>query len=161
MWISWGLLWCFYQLFVLSFWRHPLVTNWWANTWFSLSKFSVWGELFLKKKQIKLGCLSGCMKVIHTVCVKHTTRLLQWFHTLWVQVGSEAWARRHGINVLLDHISHCSKSPAGHGHRANTFMSHYAFMKGACGVVIETGLGANPAGKLREDTRTVSLQGNQ
>ncbi len=33
-WITWGLLWCFYQLFGLSFWRHPftaedpLVSKW-------------------------------------------------------------------------------------------------------------------------------------
>ncbi len=35
MWITCGLLWCFYQLFGLSFWRHPftaedpLVSKWW------------------------------------------------------------------------------------------------------------------------------------
>ncbi len=37
-WITCGLLWCFYQLFGLSYWRHPftaedlLVSNWW-NLW--------------------------------------------------------------------------------------------------------------------------------
>ncbi len=37
MWITCGLLWCFYQLFGLSFWRHPftaedpLVSKWWKN----------------------------------------------------------------------------------------------------------------------------------
>ncbi len=37
-WITCGLLWCFYQLFELSFWRHPftaehpLMRHWWNNT---------------------------------------------------------------------------------------------------------------------------------
>ncbi len=37
-WITCGLLWCFYQLFGLSFWRHPftaedpLVSKWWNAT---------------------------------------------------------------------------------------------------------------------------------
>ncbi len=33
MWITWGLLWCFYQLFGLSFWRHPFTAedHWWAS----------------------------------------------------------------------------------------------------------------------------------
>ncbi len=33
-WITFGLLWCFFQLFGLSFWRHPFTAyliHWWAN----------------------------------------------------------------------------------------------------------------------------------
>ncbi len=41
-WITCGLLWCFYQLFGLSFWRHPftaedpLVSEWWNATFLQL-----------------------------------------------------------------------------------------------------------------------------
>ncbi len=56
---------------------HPLVSKHLDG----LSKFSFWGELFLKK-QIKLGSLSGCMKVIHTDCVKHNTPTAMSSHTL-------------------------------------------------------------------------------
>ncbi len=51
-WISCGLLWCFYQLFGLSYWRHPftaedpLLSKWWKmlhspNLWWRNS-FSSW-----------------------------------------------------------------------------------------------------------------------
>ncbi len=30
-WITCGILWCFYQLFGLSFWRHPFRIHWWAS----------------------------------------------------------------------------------------------------------------------------------
>lgn len=36
-------------------------------------------------------------------------------------------------------------------------MSHYAFMNGACGVVIEADLGANPAGTHCERTGELSV----
>ncbi len=42
-WITCGLLWCFYQLFGLSFWRHPftaedpLVSKWWNATFLQIS----------------------------------------------------------------------------------------------------------------------------
>ncbi len=73
MWITCGLLWCFYQLFGLSFWRHPftaedpMVSKWcnatflhismkkltllhlvWPEGEYILSKFSFLGELFLE-----------------------------------------------------------------------------------------------------------------
>ncbi len=41
-WITCGLLWCFYQLFGLSFWRHPftaedpLVSKWWNATFLQI-----------------------------------------------------------------------------------------------------------------------------
>ncbi len=41
-WITCGLLWCFYQLFGLSFWRHPftaehpLVSRWWNATFLQI-----------------------------------------------------------------------------------------------------------------------------
>ncbi len=31
-----GLLWCFNQLFGLSFWRHPLVNKWWTAQCFQI-----------------------------------------------------------------------------------------------------------------------------
>ncbi len=67
-WIICGLLWCFYQLFGLSFWRHPftaehpLVSKWFLKIWcrnkliyildgLRVSTFSAnfhfWGEIFL------------------------------------------------------------------------------------------------------------------
>ncbi len=32
-WIKYGLLWCFYKVFGLSFWRHPFTAenHWWAS----------------------------------------------------------------------------------------------------------------------------------
>ncbi len=42
MWITCGSLWCFYQLFGLSFWRHPftaedpLVSKWWKDNFFQI-----------------------------------------------------------------------------------------------------------------------------
>ncbi len=42
MWITCGLLWCFYQLFELSFWRHPftpedpLVSKWCNDTFLQM-----------------------------------------------------------------------------------------------------------------------------
>ncbi len=42
MWISCGLLWCFYQLFILSFWRHPftaedpLLSKWCDDTFLQI-----------------------------------------------------------------------------------------------------------------------------
>ncbi len=42
MWITCELLWCFYQLFGLSFWRHPftaehpLVSKWWNDTFLQI-----------------------------------------------------------------------------------------------------------------------------
>ncbi len=79
-WITCGLLWCFYQLFGLSFWRHPftaedpLVSKWCHATFFQicsdeektnlhlrlpegeyiLSKFSFLGELFFLKETFYL-----------------------------------------------------------------------------------------------------------
>ncbi len=35
-WITCGLLWCFYQLFGLSFWRHPLLRQWWNDTFLQI-----------------------------------------------------------------------------------------------------------------------------
>ncbi len=41
-WITCGLLWCFYQLFGLSFWRHPftaehpLLSKWWNDTFLQI-----------------------------------------------------------------------------------------------------------------------------
>ncbi len=67
-WITCGLLWCFYQLFGLSFWRHPftaehpLLRHWYRDTFLQIwwrnkliyisddlrvSTFSFFGELFL------------------------------------------------------------------------------------------------------------------
>ncbi len=73
-WITCGLLWCFYQLFGFSFWRHPFTaddplvskwcnatflqicsneetnssTSWMAWGWLIVRKFSLLGKLFLQ-----------------------------------------------------------------------------------------------------------------
>ncbi len=54
-WITCGLLWCFYQLFGLSFWRHPftaedpLVSKWWNSTflqtWWRNKLIYIWDSL--------------------------------------------------------------------------------------------------------------------
>ncbi len=55
MWITCGLLWCFYQLFGLSFWRHPftaehpLLSKWCNATflqiWWRQTSWMAWGSL--------------------------------------------------------------------------------------------------------------------
>ncbi len=58
MWITCGLLWCFYQLFVLSFWRHPftaddpLVSKWCNAIFFEY-------VLMNKQPQLHLGWRKG------------------------------------------------------------------------------------------------------
>ncbi len=69
-WITCGLLWCFYQLFGLWFWRHPFTTwcnyispnlFWWrtnsSTSWMAwkVQQIVIWGELWktVKAKNIK------------------------------------------------------------------------------------------------------------
>ncbi len=50
-WITCGLLWCFYQLFGLSFWRHPftaedpLVSKWCNATFLQICSDELWANL--------------------------------------------------------------------------------------------------------------------
>ncbi len=65
-WITCGLLWCFYQLFGLSFWRHPftaedpLVSKWWNATFLQIcsheetnlsTSWMAWGWVTFQKLQ--------------------------------------------------------------------------------------------------------------
>ncbi len=55
-WITCGLLWCFYQLFGLSFWRHPFtaedpLVRKWCNATFL--------QIWWRNKLIYLGCPEG------------------------------------------------------------------------------------------------------
>ncbi len=53
-WITCGLLWCFYQLFGLSFWRHPFTAedHWWASD--AMLHFSKSNE---ETTHLRLDCL--------------------------------------------------------------------------------------------------------
>ncbi len=59
-WITCGLLWCFYQLFGLSFWRHPFTAE---HPLLSNSShiFSCWNICKL--------CVIRCLSVIMNVCI--------------------------------------------------------------------------------------------
>ncbi len=83
-WTGFGLVGDYCDVFISCLYSHSDGTHWsptGKQHLDGLSKFSFWGELFLKK-QIKLGSLSGCMKVIHTDCVKHNTPTAMSSHTL-------------------------------------------------------------------------------
>ncbi len=42
-WITCGLLWCFYQLFGFSFWRHPFTAeDPWVNKWCNTTFLKIW-----------------------------------------------------------------------------------------------------------------------
>ncbi len=42
-WITCGLLWCFYQLFGLSFWRHPFTAeDPWVSKWCNATFLQIW-----------------------------------------------------------------------------------------------------------------------
>ncbi len=55
-WITCGLLWCFYQLFGLSFWRHPFTAEHplrrhWCN--------AIFLQIWWRKTHLHLGCPEG------------------------------------------------------------------------------------------------------
>ncbi len=58
-WIACGLLWCFYQLFGLSFWRHPftaedpLVSKWWN------AMFLIWNKLIYILDSLRVSAFSA------------------------------------------------------------------------------------------------------
>ncbi len=108
-WITFDLLWCFYQLFGLSFWRHPftaedpLVSKWWNAKFLQIfydeekkliytmdglmvsrssGKFRFLGEQFFK---VPLLCLFeyylSCTASCHAVCEKKSAKL--WGQSAW------------------------------------------------------------------------------
>ncbi len=90
-WITCGLLWCFYHLFGLSFWRHPL--TWWSsNVMLHFSK----SVLMNKQTRVHLGWPEG----------EYTFNKLKF----WVNYSfkNERFLREAKLVLLL----HCYKSPS-------------------------------------------------
>ncbi len=103
-WITCGLLWCFYQLFGLSFWRHPFtaeepsVSKWYNATFLQIcsdeetklftsdglrvSIFSFWVNCFFKLYTSKVQkSICRCLTVFTPAQLKHTD-LYNWLGPL-------------------------------------------------------------------------------
>ncbi len=78
-WITWGLLWCFYQLFGLSFWRHPFTAEdplvskwckvplnlfWWRNQLTSFKSLKFCGATNRSLRRLPLVC-NICANPLH------------------------------------------------------------------------------------------------
>ncbi len=131
LWITCGLLWCFYQMFGLSFWRHPftaedsLVSKWWNATFLQIcsheeinsSTFTSW-----------MAWGWGHFQPI-TLCLIER-RKYEWnlhcdFSFLWV-VSSWSNAVDWWISTLFDcqHMEHVLKTNVPEGHRGDSRLYH-------------------------------------
>ncbi len=72
-WITCGLLWCFYQLFGLSFWRHPftaehsLLSKWCNNKFLIFQQIVIFGVDY----SFKCLCVLHCKKLLSKVVNKY------------------------------------------------------------------------------------------
>ncbi len=116
-WITCGLLWCFYQLFGLSLWRHPFTAedplrSKWCDA--KLGQFSFLGEP-LNSQNLHYQCLDM------DLCVWiHTSRWTSTSHyrccSVWQRILNivSSWTGRHAVTPLWSRCVWWLPSPSHH-----------------------------------------------